>query len=168
MTAERKTDILLRNHPGLSALVLPQLRSKEDAVAKWRDAEYKRSTRHAENLKYPTVIPGLFVRSKSEADIISRLEFFGIPFRYEEEIIINGVAYHPDFSCLSPTTFEIKYWEHQGGWDKESYIEPLKNREATLASVGIIPWKNHIITTETLDQPLDITWVDMLIQYFLL
>ena len=97
-----------------------------------------------------------------------RLVHFGVPFRYEELVYSNGIYYHPDFSCLNVRTLEKIYIEHQGGWDMDSYVDRLHNREMDLKQAGIIPWKNLLITTETKDQSLDINWVDVLIQYYLL
>ncbi len=166
--SERSADKYLIDHPGAGNLVLDQLTSPDEAIQKWQNADYRKSNRYMEYLKYTTVVPGLLVRSKSEADIISRMVYYGVPFRYEEEVIVNDIAFHPDITGLNCRTRQIKYWEHQGAWDKENYVKPLKDREVQLARAGIIPWKNLIITTETADEPLDITWVDTIIQHFFL
>lgn len=167
MQKERQADHYLTAHPGAAELVLPNLRSKQEYIESWAAADYRRSVYKPENLKYPTVVPGLLVRSKAEADIISRLVHFEIPFRYEEEVVIDGRVFHPDLTCLNVRTLEEIYWEHQGGWDNNSYLEGIKGRETLYAAANIIPFKNLLITTETYDRPLDITWVDWLIQYFL-
>ena len=51
-------------------------------------------------LIYTTVISGLKVRSKAESQIVGKFVQLELPFRYEEMLIINGIAIHPDFSCL--------------------------------------------------------------------
>lgn len=158
----------LRNHPGAAQLIIPALRKQEDYLKQWAEADYIRSTDHPENLIYPTVVPDLKVRSKAEADWISRLVHFGVPFRYEELNLIDNIAYHPDFTCLNVVTLKKIYIEHQGGWDQERYVSRLHNREEDYLKMGVIPWQNLLITTETKDSPLDIQWVDELIQYFLL
>lgn len=165
---ERPSGNYLKTHPGASELILPAIYTADERVRKWQEAEYVRSTKHLEDLKYPTVIKGLLVRSKAEADIISRLVYYGVPFRYEEQVIIDGIVYHPDITCLNVRTFEIVYFEHQGAWDKEDYVRDQAERMVKFSKVGIIPWKNLIITTETAEQPLDINWVDEIIQYYLL
>lgn len=147
-------------------LVIPKLRDKNSFIQEWTNADYQRSNLYPEKLIYPTVIPNLKVRSKAEADWISRLVHFGIPLRYEELIISNQVALHPDITGLNITTLTPVYIEHQGGWDNDDYIRNLEGRSLLLKQAGIIPWKNLIITTETRSQPLDINWIDELIQYF--
>lgn len=166
ITAEKTADIYLKQHPEAAKLI--NAASANDFISNWKNTPYIRSNEHPENLIYPTVIPDLKVRSKAEGDIISRLIHYRIPFRYEETLIINGVVLHPDFTCLNIRTLKEYYWEHQGGWDQERYVGRLGSRESQLLQAGIIPWKNLIITTETGDEPLDINWVDMIIQHFLM
>ena len=164
---EKEADRFLRIHPGAATLVLPMLKNKTLFAEQWRNASYVRSTTYPEDLKFSTVIPGLKVRSKAEGDILERMVYYDVPFRYEEELVINGIAYHPDFTCLNTETNQIFYWEHQGRWDDYDYVRRLQNRNLEYQKMGIIPWKNLIITTETEDQPLDILWVDKIIQYYL-
>jgi len=166
--SEKEADRFLKAHPGAAKLILPLVEHLDAYAKQWQEAPYIRSEIHPEDLIYPTLNPNLKVRSKSEGDIYGRLVFFQVPRRYEEQIIINGIAIHPDFTCLNVRTREVFYWEHQGAWDKLDYVHKLPGREDQYRMAGIIPWKNLIITTETKNQPLDINWVDTLIQYFLL
>jgi len=165
---DKRADRYLLKHPGAAELVLPQLPGKQDFIQAWIEADYRKSTIYPDKLIYPMVIPGLLVRSKAEGDIISRLVHFGVPFRFEEETVINSVAIHPDLTCLNVRTLKEVYWEHEGQWDRKEYVSRLGSREELYLSANIIPFKNLIITTETRNQPLDIIWVDTLIQHFLL
>ena len=167
MEEEKSADLYLKRHPGAAELVIPELRSRAEYVEQWANADYIRSKEFPEDLIFQSSIPDLKVRSKSETIIIDHYIKSGVPFRYEEENMIDGIAYHPDFTCLNPRTLEIIYWEHQGRRDDKKYVKRLPNREEALRRGGIIPWKNLIITTETLDKPLDPVWVDVLIEYFL-
>ena len=163
-----------RNDDGLSASDI-ELREK---AKEWKRRPYKRSTLNPENLKYPTIVPELYVRSKSEADIISRFEYFGVAYHYEEEYEVpehlaslyrrNGYAFHPDFKCRNMRTGNVFWWEHQGKWDDAKYVADLAQRENLLYKIGLVPWKNLIITTETLARPLDLQWVDEIIRFYLL
>lgn len=165
---EKETDQYLKSHPGAATLLTPILSSPDEYAKQWQKKPYTRSTNRPEDLIYPTVVPDLKVRSKAEGDIISRFIYFQVPYRYEEQLIINGIVLHPDLTCLNVRTREEFYWEHQGAWDKQNYVSRLSGREDQYRIAGIIPWKNLIITTETANQPLDINWVDLIIQYFLL
>lgn len=165
---ERAAEQYLKLHPGPAELIIPKLRYKNKYIEEWQKADYAHSEKNKDKLKYPTLIKGLLVRSKAESDWISRLIHYGIPFRYEELVLIDNIALHPDLTCLNVRTLKKFYIEHQGAWDKDDYICKLGDRERTLSRAGIIPWKNLIITTETADEPLDINWIDELIKYFLL
>ena len=139
---ERHADRYLKMHPGVGRLVYPHLQQHEKYIEDWANEKYRRSKKNPEQLKYSTVIPGLTVRRKADADWISRLVYFGIPLRYEEEFIINGIEVHPDITALNITSLEPVYIEHQGGWDQIAYVSKLSQRAELLQKAGIIPWKN--------------------------
>lgn len=159
----------LETHPRIGAIIKNNLLPVEERYRKWAESPYPRKNDKNDGLIYPTVIPDLFVRSKSEADISSRLVHFGIPFHFEEALTINGTTIYPDFKCISLSTGKFFWWEHQGMWDVADYVNNnVFRREQFYYNAGIIPWKNLIITTETRSEPLDIQWVDEIIKYFLL
>ena len=60
------------------------------------------------------------------------------------------------------------YWKHLGAMDNYKYRNDNYLRLKDLNDIGIIQWKNIIITTETEDNPLDVRWVDEIIKYYLL
>ena len=152
-----------------------EIRQKAEA---WKNIPYKRSQTNPEWLKYPTIIKGLQVRSKAEADIIGRFEHFGAAYHYEEYFDIpehllnlyrrNSFDIHPDFKCKNMRTGKVYWWEHQGQWDNPKYVADLPAREELLFKAGLVPWKNLIITTETQELPLDLQWVDEIIRFYLL
>ena len=81
---EPAAEHFLDTHPGIKELVVPNLKNPNEEIEKWRTQDYYKNPYRPEGLKVPTIIPDLKVRSKSEADIISRLVHFGVPFHYEE------------------------------------------------------------------------------------
>ncbi len=100
---------------------------------------------------------------KSELIIADRFFAANIPYRYEQSLALNGGATRrlPDFTILHPYTLEIYYWEHFGRIDDEEYRLYALN--------GIIQGKNFITTFEINCSPLNIWYVDKLIeQYFTL
>ena len=165
---ESFADQYLRSHPGAADLILPDLKGTNEAARKWASETYIQSTNHPENLKYHTLDRNLYVRSKSEAEMVSRFLEFHVPYRYEELIVINNIALHPDFTCLNARTGKIYYIEHQGKWDDPEYVKKVREREDLYIQAGIYPWKNLLITTETLDQPFDINWFDEIIKFYLI
>ncbi len=159
----------LQAHPGFNELVAPSLKNTNDALEKWRTEDYYQNPYHPEMLKYPTVIPEIKVRSKSEADILSRLVHFHVPFHYEEGFNTGKGWKFPDFSVRAIVPpYEKFYWEHMGGMDSFKYFNENMKKLNELFLCGLVPWKNLIITTETADEPLDINWVDEIIKYYLL
>lgn len=168
LTKEKNAESFLKAHPGAAELVNPLIRKRSEQLEAWKNAPYERSTEFPEHLIYPTIIPGFMVRSKAEADILGRFEFFGAAYHYEEELRCGNDIIHPDFTCKNLSTGKTIYWEHQGGWDDPGYVRRLNRRNEIYCKLGISPGDNLIITAETGSHPLDIQWVDQLIQYYLL
>ena len=168
LLADSGTEQYLKAHPGIALLIQSSFHKLSDQLAQWKQLPYERNNEYPEDLIYPTIVPDLLVRSKAEADIISRFEHFGVPYHYEEALKIGSEIIHPDFTCKNLHTGQTIYWEHQGRRDDPKYNSKLSYREELYRRVGVIPWKNLLITTETKDQPLDILWVDIMIDYFLL
>lgn len=165
---ESHAEHFLKTHLGPANLIVPRLKDNDSFSEEWEKAPYTRSSLNPQDLKYPTVIPDLFVRSKAEADIVYAFVHHKVPFRYEEELVINQIKLHPDFTCLNKRTRQIFYLEHQGKWDDPAYVESVRWRENLYLQAGIYPWKQLLITTETLDQPFDIRWFHQIVEYYLL
>ena len=66
---------------------------------------------------------GSKMRSRGELIIASRLEFFGIPYRYEARVTVNGINRVPDFTIRRPRDGKIIYWEHLGMTTDAAYLE---------------------------------------------
>ena len=163
---ESEHDLFIKKHPGISSLL--QMSSRNEALMAWKNAPYNRNMNYPDQLKVTTVVPGLLVRSKSEADIISRLEYYGIPYHYEELLIINNATFAMDFTCLALSSEQKMYWDHRGMLDNQKYIQKTLSCDEIYLNAGIVPWVNLIVTTETKNSPLDIQWVDTIIQHYLL
>ena len=165
---EPEAEVFLRQHQGIAALLREQEKQSEDPGLKWKNTPYNRSLKYPENLKYTTIVPGLMVRSKSEAMIVASLERHGVPYHYDECIIINGEQIAIDFVCLNVRTGVIYYWDHRGMLDNLNYINKTLYCENLFLNNGYIPWINMIVTTETQDHPLDLQWVDIIIEQYLI
>ena len=97
---------------------------------------------------------GLFVRSKAE--VMGATYFYenGIPFRYEEPIILGGVQYCPDFTFRDPKTGTFYWYEHFGKMDDPDYVRDNLPRLITYAKYGIIPGIKLVLTFETKEHKL--------------
>ena len=74
-----------------------EIQARIDRHIEWGNLEYVRSDFWKESLTMRTS-RGLLVRSKSELLIVEMLYRYGIPFRYEQELWINGKDWAPDFT----------------------------------------------------------------------
>ena len=73
-----------------------------------------------------------------------------------------------DFTLLNVRSGSIYYWDHRGLSDDLQYLKKTHYCEEQYLKKDIIPWVNLIVTTETKDHPLDIQWVNQLIEYYLM
>ena len=163
-----KLEHFIKTHPEILDLISPNLRPMGQLAQEWSEEPYNRSQKHPETLKYSTVVRGLFVRSKAESDLVSRFVHFGVPFRYDEIYTINNEEVAIDFTLLNVRAGRKLYWDHRGMADDPGYLQKVHFCERIYLAAGIIPWVNMIVTSETKDTPLDIQWVDTLINYYLL
>ena len=133
--------------------------------------DYKKSWQllinHPEYLIY-SCASGNVVRSKSEFIIDSYLYFNKIPYRYEEELNLDGRLYYPDFTIRHPATGELYYFEHFGKMDDMQYVRRTYNKLKHYASHNIIPSINLITTFETSEHPLDSLFTEQTIKYYFL
>lgn len=123
----------------------------------WADMPYPQNTLYVED-KIHTTSRGLKVRSKSELVIAEKLDQFDIPYRYDALLQAGHIILSPDFSFM--TTEGPMYWEHCGMMDDPQYRWRSKQRLAKYERIGIVPWKNLIITYDTEDGALNMTFIE--------
>ncbi len=167
LTTSSPSDQFLLDHPEFASM-LPDFLSDNEKLLQWKNQAYERNFDYPEQIKCPTIIPGLKVRSKSEADIIARLEHYGVPYHYDVVEYINGVRLTIDLVCLNVSTGKEWFWDHRGMMDNPSYIKKTLYCEQTYFNAGYLPGVNMIVTYETRDHPLDIQEVDDFIKLYLL
>ncbi len=163
---ESSAEMLLCKNSWLQKLLPPT--KMNDRMQSWKNSEYERSFDYPENLKFNTVVPGLKVRSKSEAAIVGLLEKYGIPYHYDVVLHLNGQRIVVDFVCMNIQTEEIWYWDHRGMMDDSAYIEKTIYCDRAFLRAGICPGRNMIVTAETRNQPFDPLEADALIQLYLM
>lgn len=163
---EGKTEQLLE-HPEYGRLLNKYFIPVSKELFEWQNTPYEKSTKYEENLVIKGT-GGKMLRSKSEAIIDMLLYENKIPFRYEEKLVLDGIAIYPDFVIRHPATGEYLYWEHFGLMDDENYIEHACDKVKLYCKNGIIPTINLIITYETMNHPLSVEEVEGIVQkYFL-
>ncbi len=115
-----------------------------EEAAEWASRPYKASDFNPDGRRLRTS-RGLLVRSKSEVIIAELLYSNGIPFRYEQEIQVDGLRYAPDFTILRSDGSTI-FWEHMGLVSDLKYYDRQLSKLRIYFAAGIVPWKNLIIS----------------------
>ena len=162
---EGKTEQLLL-HPEYGQLLEKHFIPKKEELCKWQSDVYEKKDSHKESLTIKGT-QGKMLRSKSEAIIDMMLYQNGIPFHYEEKLVLDGNIIYPDFVIRHPVTGKYYYWEHFGMMDEDIYLNNACNKIRLYCQNGIIPSVNLILTYETKEHPLDIEKVELIIhEYF--
>ena len=121
---------------------------------------------------------GEHVRSKSELIIADRLLAAGVPYYYEDPLILadeknrQGALvpcqyWYPDFRVQNIRTGKEYYWEHFGMLDNPEYLNSCQGRLEIYAKNGYFPGDNLIITSESSHHGLNLEYVDCIITRFL-
>lgn len=159
--------LYLEKHPGIREIVQPALIERKNKYFTWATEEYTKNPSHPENLIYITD-GGFYVRSKSEQMIANMYLAEGIPFRYEDPVILsNGNIIYPDFHLFSLRDYSEFYHEHNGMMLNEEYYLHYENKLRKLRSAGIIPGVNLLQTFEADGYPLNPACVRDLINTYL-
>lgn len=138
-----EADIIDRFPPHYASLMNQNLAAWNEKKRLWLAEEYEQSN-FEPDMKMHVTTSGLHVRSKSEVIIAEKLDYYKIPYRYEEMLYIGGRSFAPDFTIL--TREGIKYWEHCGLVNDRNYMSRHKWKMAVYETAGIVPWQNLIVT----------------------
>lgn len=133
----------------------------------WAGQPYEQSSYMPER-KIHTTGRGLLVRSKSELAIAETLYKYEVPFRYEQVLEVGTYKLVPDFMPRNKRTGEQFYWEHCGMLENEEYRRHHKWKMNLYESVGIVPWKNLIVSYDGTDGTLNIAEIESVIKNKLL
>ena len=158
----------LLKHEEWGKLLEPMHSIQREDLKNWMEDKYEGGAGYPEQLVHKGS-RGKYLRSKSEVIIDMSLYKYGIPFRYEEKLILdNGICIYPDFTVRHPITGKRMYWEHFGLMDDREYRNCAFRKIKGYCDNGIIPSVDLIATFETADHPLDVERVENIIkEYFL-
>lgn len=133
----------------------------------WKNRFSRMDGYHPENLKH-TSYDGTASRSKNEMYIASRLDHYGLPYRWDKPTGIPGLFRVPDFTIKRKKDGKIIYWEHMGMmYDLERRIDNKRKLEEYEAA-GIVPWENLILTYDTREGGLRGELIEAMIRGWLL
>ena len=135
-------------------------REQSYAESDWAKQPYKQLP-YMDDTKIHVTSRGLRVRSKSELALCELFYELGIEFRYEEEIILGGKVFGPDFTIRRKSDGKIFYWEHCGMMDVPKYRKRNAEKLSVYEENGIVPWDNLIITYDK-DGSIDLSIAEAL------
>ncbi|MCH4110686.1 MAG: hypothetical protein LKF10_06710 [Eubacterium sp.] len=107
-------------------------------------------------------------RSKNEVIIRDHLYQHHIHYKYEAELVLEGITFHPDFTIMRNSDGRLIYWEHCGMVTDQKKIEGHKRKLAVYERNGIVPWKNLIVTYDQEDGGINARLIDAYIDAVLL
>jgi hypothetical protein len=152
---------------GRQALVTPVLQPVEQYVGNWKSEQYV--TKPFEDSEEFYSASGIRVRSKAEVMIADMLDYYGIPYKYEHPLMLNGFGnVNPDFICLNVAKRKEMIWEHFGMMDSISYANRNVKKIHYYVLNGYYSGENMIMTFETSQIPLKSNIIRMNIEQFLL
>lgn len=166
-SSKRKGISKLLENPAYAELLSPYFKSFSQELLEWEQLPFEHNESYREDLKFKTPA-GICVRSKSEAYIVSRLYEKRIPFRYECALELGDQVIFPDFTMKHPVTGEVYYWEHLGMMEEPKYQRRFLYKMQLYTENNIFPGINLILTSETLERPLDFGEVDRLLEIYFL
>lgn len=127
----------------------------------WGKQPYKQTDYYAEYRKVRTS-RGLYVRSKSEALIAETLYRYGIPFHYDEEIMLGESQFAPDFT-FEDADGQLFFWEHMGMMERENYATRNFRKLANYRANGILPGGRLLLSFDG-DGTINMGTVDAIIK----
>lgn len=147
-----------RNKVNISMHLDDESKSRIERHREWGRQPYNQSLYLPEYKKTRTS-KGLMVRSKSEALICETLyRICDIPHRYEQEKVIDGYIYIPDFT-FEAFDFSELYWDHFGMMGKPEYAAKNFKKLQICYDRGIIPGKNLILTFD-INGTIDMKYIE--------
>lgn len=147
-------------NPYRKELIKPVVISDEEYVKRWLAVDYPKMG-FEENAPEFYTEKGERVRSKSEKIIADKLNFLGIPYRYEYPLVLAGnITRRPDFMILKMPERKEVYLEHLGMLDKPEYIEDTVYKWNLYEKNGLYLGDTLFFTHETSKNPLNTRALD--------
>ena len=113
-------------------------------------------TMHPKPENYP--FNGILYRSAAERDIAIFYTEMGIPFKYEPEVYIKGIAdpIYPDFVLYIEELDICIFHEHFGIKSSSSYLRTTGIKYSNYTNAGLVPETDILFTYDVNEIPFDI------------
>lgn len=133
---------------------------------KWDDIEAQQNTFYDEQRVH--VWQGIRFASKSEMLIAMALTSYGIEFKYESKLYVNGRYIYPDFIIKRPKDGKVFIWEHFGKMHEDGYRQKNINRLEEYHQSGYYLWDNLIASFDLGKNSINMDYIDKIIKLYLL
>ena len=157
---------IFTNCPARRDLIKPAVLSDSEFIKNWQNAPFKGKTFDSTDIGFLTN-RGERVRSKSEKIIADRLNFLGIPYRYEAPVklkmSVRTILLHPDFTILNKRTRKEIIFEHFGLADDPEYAVSMVKKINLYLLNGYVLGDTLIFSQETDTVPLDTRVLDKML-----
>lgn len=148
-------------------IVNPIYVTNEEYARQWEEQPFKPKI-IANNESEIYTEKGERVRSKSEKIIADKLFMMNIPYKYECPLNINGFGIvYPDFTVLNVRERKVYYWEHFGMMDNEQYCNNAIRKVETYQKGEITQGNELLLSFETSSRPLNINYIEGIINTYL-
>ena len=167
---ESLANVFAMLHPARKKLIDPYVMDIEEYVKRWEAVVIPPSYFDPDLPEFFTE-RGEQVRSKSEKIIADKYYIMGIPYRYEQPLILldrgKRVRVRPDFTVLNMRTRVQRFHEHLGRMDDPKYIYKNIYKLRLYEKNGIFVGDQLILTYESKDRPLDMSHIERLIDRYI-
>lgn len=154
------------NCPARRDIIKPAILSDSEFIENWLNTPFKGKPFDSTDIGFLTN-RGERVRSKSEKIIADRLNFLGIPYRYEAPVklkmSLRTMTFHPDFTILDKRTRKEIIFEHFGLADNPEYAVSMVKKINLYLLNGYVFGETLLFTQETDTVPLDTRVLDKLL-----
>lgn len=148
----------------IKQFVTPNIISNQGYIQEWSNQPDHQLDIPIKGNNY--TLKGEHVRSKSEVIIADRLNFAGVPYRYELALKFPQTTIYPDFAVLNTRTLAVYAFEHFGLFDFGDYATKTKEKIELYTMNNFLLGRDLIITFETADSSLNLQHLDYLIRTY--
>ena len=138
-------------------LLPPYFVSRETRLRKWQDGPFVRSGMEIKPEDAVKTDRGELVRSKNEALAANCLNRLGIPYHYEEKLLLSsGKVCFPDFTVKDPESEKVYYIEIFGMMSNPEYLAKASRKLCDYENEGIYVGDRLMVFFEFEDRKFDV------------
>ena len=159
--------IYYKEHPAKRKFVEPVEPTWEQVLQEWKQIPYT-GKKFWDDSQVILTEKGERVRSKTEKIMADYFYHHGIEYKYECPLLLkDGRVVYPDFTFLSPKTYEEIYWEHNGMMGEHDYTMSAVKKILSYEASGIYSGERLILTYEGDQMVLSVDKIEELVNRYL-